>query len=287
VLAWPRQGAQIKPYHFLVTADPQAHGGPPRHGARSRRVGPLIALLLGLAGLAVSLTGLTTQLLPRQFTAAQSKQIEAWQIASRWRTLTAGQVFPASVTYQLSPKVLGDAAPLYLDALRVGIAPQAGCNGGVTTAAAPVLRRHGCEAILRATYIDATRSYVMTVGVAVFPTAAAAVTADQGLSQPRLAVAHDTRSAQQLAAGVLVVRFNGPAGTLYNYSRQISKSFADGPYLVMYAAGYSDNRPRVRVSEDYYSDAEMTSLAQGVAQSVANTLAAPPAPPHCPGAPGC
>jgi hypothetical protein len=270
-----------------VTADPQARGGPPRHGVRSRRVGPLIALLLGLAGLAVSLTGLTTQLLPRQFTAAQTEQIEAWQVASRWRTLTAGQIFPASVTYQLPGRVLGEAAPLNLDALRVGIAPQSGCTGGVTTAAAPVLHRGGCEAVLRATYIDATRSYVMTVGIAVFPTAAAAVSAGQGLSQPRLAVAHDVRGTDGLGAGVLVVHFNGPTAMLYDYSRQISKTFADGPYLVMYAAGYSDNRPRVRVSDDYYSDAEITSLAQGVAQSVANTLAAPPAPPHCPGAPGC
>ena len=55
----------------------------------------------------------------------------------------------------------------------------------------------------------------------------------------------------------------------------------------MYAAGYSDNRPRVPVSQDTYSDAEMTSMARGVASSVANTLAASPAAPHCPGTPGC
>jgi hypothetical protein len=41
------------------------------------------------------------------------------------------------------------------------------------------------------------------------------------------------------------------------------------------------------VTSDRYSDAEMTSLAAGVAQSVANTLAAPPVRPHCPGTPGC
>jgi hypothetical protein len=41
------------------------------------------------------------------------------------------------------------------------------------------------------------------------------------------------------------------------------------------------------VSRDTYSYSEMKSMAVGVAQSVANTLAANPAPPHCPGAPGC
>jgi hypothetical protein len=55
----------------------------------------------------------------------------------------------------------------------------------------------------------------------------------------------------------------------------------------MYAVGYADSRPRVPVSDDPYSDAEMSSMAVGVARSVARTLAAAPAPPHCPGAPGC
>ena len=55
----------------------------------------------------------------------------------------------------------------------------------------------------------------------------------------------------------------------------------------MYAAGYSDSRPWVPVSQDTYSDAEMSSMAQGVANSVANTLAASPAAPQCPGTPGC
>ena len=55
----------------------------------------------------------------------------------------------------------------------------------------------------------------------------------------------------------------------------------------MYAAGYADSRPRVPVASDRYADAEMKSLAQGVAQSVAGTLAAPPVSPRCPGIPGC
>ena len=84
-----------------------------------------------------------------------------------------------------------------------------------------------------------------------------------------------------------MVRFAGAGARLYAYNRQISDSFTAGPYVVMYAAGYSDSRPRVLVSEDKYSDAEMTSMAAGVARSVANTLAASPAAPRCPGAPGC
>jgi hypothetical protein len=126
----------------------------------------------------------------------------------------------------------------------------------------------------------------MTVGVAVLPSHAAAVKASQSLSQPRLTAA-DNADAGRLPAGILVVRYRGTAAVMFDYSRQISASFPEGPYLVMYAAGYADSRPRVPVASDRYSYSEMKSLAQGVAQSVARTLAAQPASPHCPGSPGC
>ena len=270
-----------------MTADPQASDAQPRRGARGRRAAALIVLALGLAGLVVSSYGIATQLLPRQFSAAQQLQIKNWEIASRWRQLPAGHIFPASVPYQLSATVLQDATPLNLNALRIGIAPQSGCGAGVTTsAAAAVLRRDGCQAVLRATYVDSTWSYVMTVGVAVLPSAAAAAKASDSLSQTRLTAA-DNAETGTLPAGILVVRYHGTAAAMFDYSRQISASFAKGPYLVMYAVGYADSRPRVPVASDRYSEREMTSLAQGVAQSVADTLAAQPATPHCPGSPGC
>jgi len=286
-----------------VTADPGASGGQPLpapgsskgfRGAWRRRAAALSVLAVGLAGFAVSATVLTTQLLPRQFTSAQQQQIRAWEIASRWQRLPAGRIFPATVSYQLSPAVLEDAAPLSLQALRIAIASQSGCGTGATTAAASaVLRRDGCKAVLRATYVDATWSYVMTVGVAVLPSDAAALSAFQGLSRPRLAAAHGitgmgaAAGAGALAAGVRVVRFGGTAAGMYDYTRQISASFADGPYLIMYAAGYADSRPLVSVASDRYADEEMIALAKGVADSVADTLGAEPPTPHCPGAPGC
>jgi hypothetical protein len=256
---------------------------------RGRRAAVILALILGVVGLVVSLAGVAIQLLPRHFTADQQREIEAWEVMRRWQTMPAGKIFPASVSYQLSAVVLQDASPLSLNAIRVSIAPQqSDCAKAVTSAVAgAVLRRNGCKAVLRATYVDATRSYVMTVGVAVLPNAAAAASADSGLSQPRLAAAHEVGGIGRLSAGVRVVRFGGAGAGRYNYNRQISASFAAGPYLVMYAAGYSDSRPRVPVADDRYSDAEMTSMAAGVAHSVANTLAVSPAPPHCPGAPGC
>lgn len=249
----------------------------------------MAALLLGVAGFAISVTGVAIWLLPRQFTASQERQIVAWEVVGRWQTLPAGRIFPASIPYQLPAQVLNETTPLDLKAMRVSIAPQeTDCAKAVTSAAAgAVLHSEGCEAVLRATYVDVTRSYVMTVGVAVLPTAAAAASADTGLSQPRLAAARGSDGAGRLPAGVLVVRFRGAAAQLYDYNRQISDSFTAGPYVVMYAVGYSDSRPRLPVSDDTYSDAEMTNMAQGVAESVAATLDAAPASPHCPGTPGC
>jgi hypothetical protein len=185
--------------------------------------------------------------------------------------------------------VLHDVSPLHLEALRISIAPQeSDCAKAVTSAAAgAALRKNGCEAVLRATYVDATRSYVMTVGVAVLPNATAATSADSSLAPPRLTAARAASARGALPVGVQVVPFRGATAGVYDYHRQISKSFTAGPYLIMYAAGYADSRPRVPVKDDKYSDAEMTYLAQGVAQSVAHTLAAAPAPPRCPGTPGC
>ena len=301
--------SEASPTIFLVTADPGARGdhwnrvpdgtdgihwgGVSQDGggspARRRRAAAVIALILGLAGFAVSAFGIANQLLPRHFTASEQRQIEAWEVMRRWQTTPAGQIFPASVSYQLPATVLQDPVPLNLDALRVSIAAEeSDCAKAVTSApAAAALRRNGCEAVLRATYVDASRSFVMTVGVAVLPNTAAAASADSGLTKPRLAVARQASAQGRLPAGVQVVRFRGAAAGRYDYNRQISASFTAGPYLVMYAAGYSDGRPPVPVVQDMYSDAEMTSMAKGVARTVARTLASSPAPPHCPGAPGC
>src|SRR5260370_42252893 len=96
--------------------------------------------------------------------------------------MPAGEIFPASVSSALPALVLQDTAALSLDALRVSIAPQeSDCAKAVTSAVAgAVLRRNGCEAVLRATSVHATRSYVMTVGAAVRPNQPAAPTPASG-----------------------------------------------------------------------------------------------------------
>ena len=238
----------------------------------------MVAAIFGGIGLVVSLTGLAIQLLPRHFSAAQQRQIMAWEVSRRWRTLPAGDIFPATVKYQLSASALEDLTPMPLQASRVGIAPQASCAAVTDPAAARVLDADGCQALLRSTYTDESATYVVTVGVAVFGSAAQATAASAAINQA-------TTSPQP---GVDAASFAGtPAGSFGNGQRQLTRTQAAGSYVVMYAAGYADGRPRVSIGNDTYAQGEMTAAAQGVAQDVGGTLGSPPPVPHCPGTPGC
>ncbi len=250
----------------------------PGPGSAGWRLGlTLFALVLGLSGLAVAAGGAASQLLPRKFSVAQQQRIMAWQTAGRWRIMSAGQIFPAAVTYQLPGYSLASGSGLNLSARRIGIARQARCGAATDPAAARVLDRRGCVAVLRATYVDSTGALVVTVGVAVLPSPAAAG-----------AVASELPHTGEPGEGLRAMAFPGTlASSFGNRQRQLSWAVNDGPYLIMSAAGYADGRPRVPLSSDSYAAQEMTSLADGVAEAVALPLGALPATPRCPGTPGC
>jgi hypothetical protein len=235
----------------------------------------VIALVLGVAGLVISLIGVATQVLPRQFTAGQQRQITDWEFGSHWRTIQAGNIFPASVSYS-PPAALSDDSSLALTATRVGIARQASCAAATDAAVAAVLDRNGCKAMLRATYVDGTDSYVVTVGVAVMPGSAQAAAAKRELPGGRV--------------GVRPVQFKGtPAAGFTMGRRQIWGVLAGttGTYVFFYTIGYADGRQHVPVSADSYTEAEMTNVGQGVAGKAGLVLARPLPAPHCPGTPGC
>lgn len=257
-----------------------SYGGQPPYRARrgsQRRLAAVAALVLGVAGLAVSLTGVVFQLLPRQFTAQQQRQITDWEVGARWRALPAGAIFPASLRYA-APQELSDYPSLRLTAVRLGIARQASCAASTDAAVGAVLARHGCEAMLRATYVDGTDSYAITVGVAAMPRSAQVKAAERQLA----GVGGST------PAGVRTVPVAGSlAAGFTDLRRQLSASVPAGPYLVFYTIGYTDNRPHVPVTADAYADAEMTTAGAGVAQAVVSVVDKSVPPPHCPGTPGC
>lgn len=259
---------------------PSYGGQPPNRARRGRQrwFAAVAALVLGVAGLAVALTGVAFQLLPRQFSAEQQRQITDWEVGKRWRTLPAGAIFPASLQYA-PPSVLSDDLKLQLTAARIGIAGQASCVAATDPAAVgAVLARHGCEAMLRATYVDGTNSYVITVGVAPMPGSAQVNAAEQELA----GVGGGN------GAGVRTVPVAGSLAAEFTDSRrQLSASLPAGPYLIFYTIGYTDGRPSVPVTVDGYDDAEMTAAGAGVAHAVASQVDESVPPPQCPGTPGC
>jgi hypothetical protein len=237
----------------------------------------LTLLFVGTAGLAASAAGVSAQLLPRKFTTVQQQEIMNWEAARRWRVLPAGKIFPATIAYQLPAAALEADAGLPLKAYRVGISQQTSCTLASAPAAARVLSAGHCSAMLRATYADETDSMLVTVGVAVMPSARAATSAAGALS-----------AGQELRPGIRAVAFGGTlAASFGQREQQLSWATSAGPYLILSTAGYADGRPEVPVSSDAYIDQEMTNLANGVADAVAAPLGAAPPVPKCPGAPGC
>ena len=216
--------------------------------------------------------------MPRTFTAGQQRQITDWEYARSWRTLPAGQIFPASVSYQ-APAVLDDSS------LAADRAPDRHCQavhlpGGHRRRRRPVLDRNGCSAMLRATYADGTDSYVVTVGVAVLPSTAQAEAAD--------ARAFRRRPRRGDPAGRGRAGFQGHPGGLVHQPAPAALRVRPGRHV----RGALHDRLRRQqaeepVSGDSYADGEMTGVAGGVAQAVLAEVGAPLPAPHCPGTPGC
>jgi hypothetical protein len=264
---------------------PPAQHARPAGRRRWRRSVAVLILVLALAGLGVATRGALTQVMPRQFTAAQQRQIQAWEIGRRWRTLPETAIFPAALSYQLPAQTLnpsqtpGGAAGLALTARRLGIGPAASCAQGTDAAADRILAAYGCTTILRATYADSTGSMLVTVGVAVLPSRAAATAAGNRLASPQ---AQDPHGAVSPAAvpGTLAAGFSGS-------QRQAAWATHAGSYVIMTAAGYADGRPPERVAADPYLFAEMSNLEQGLGDAVSGVLGKVPPVPTCPGAPGC
>jgi hypothetical protein len=233
-------------------------------------------LIAALCGLGVAAVGAAHQLLPRQFTAAQRQRIETWEMTRRWRALPAGKIFPAAVSYQLPSSAFYGQPGLKLSAHRLTIDTSANCKGSLSVTAARILAHHGCAAVLRATYVDASGSLVATVGVAVLPDSSAAQAVVSALGNG--SAAEPLRALK--VAGTLADEFRDP-------ERQVSRVAAAGPYVVFSTAGFTDGRPREKISTDAYLDHELTSLTAGLSKSASSVLGSQPPPPTCPGAPGC
>lgn len=232
---------------------------PPR-----RRLLPGLVALLGLAGLVGAGIGLYLTLAPRSLTAAERTRYVDQGISQNWLTRPASSLFPATIAYSADDN--GTAV-----ARRVGIAPQAGCAQATDSVAARVLTRNGCVAMLRATYVDQSATFVVTVGVAVMPGFDAAGNADSGLDH-----------AGDFGPGVRAVGFPHTVTDLFgDAQRQITQAQTSGPYVILTTAGYVDGRARGTSPEKESMAEALPGLWPQVAAAVGHQFMVAPSVPRC------
>ncbi|MEU8245445.1 hypothetical protein [Nonomuraea sp. NPDC048916] len=236
-----------------------------RQGVRYRRwFVALVGAVLAVSAVVVLIgtVGLFAETRSRPLTGAEQARYKQEEIARRWQAWPATGVFPAEVKY-----VGLDRAQQY--ARRVGIAPETECRDAVDTSVAGILDDHGCVAMLRATYIDQTSTFVFTVGVAVLKDEDSRISATEQLSQ-------DDR------VGVLPVAFPGTVTERFgNTQRQRTGWVGAGPYIVFSTAGYADGRTRAAIPPEEMLHSELWPAAKSIGNQIAYFLADPPKVPPC------
>ncbi|PZG16753.1 hypothetical protein C1J01_20060 [Nonomuraea aridisoli] len=148
------------------------------------------------------------------------------EIAARWRTWPAGRIFPATLPYSAEQGGRERAG-------RIGISPRTSCADSVDAAAARALRRAGCRGVLRATYIDALRGVLVTIGVVALPDELSAVRAKAAFA-----------TGDRPTPGLRPLAFPGTVADRFTADvRQSGSVRQAGPYLVLTTAGQVDGRP--------------------------------------------
>jgi hypothetical protein len=123
--------------------------------------------------------------------------------------------------------------------------------------------------VLRATYADASRTALATVGIAVLRGAGGADAALRSLAASR--------------GGLLPVAFPGTVAARFTSRARetASAQSAAGPYVFLYAAGYADGRATAlgpNAYADYEGETATTDLAAGVVAGVIAAFHAPASP---------
>ncbi|MDF5755511.1 hypothetical protein [Spongiactinospora sp. TRM90649] len=259
VRAWPAAG------RASAAATAAAERATLARGIRYRTVFlVLVGTILVVAAVNVlfGTIGLLRETRARPLTVGERAEYVKADVARRWHAWPATVVFPDELEY------IG-IARTQQHARRVGIAPETSCAGGLDTPIGSILGANGCRTLLRATYVDQTSSFAITVGVAVFAS-------EEDRVQAAAQLPADDR------IGVRPVSFPGTATELFGAAqRQRNGWVGAGPYLVFSTAGYSDGRTREAVPPEEILHSELWPTAQSVAGRIARSLGEPPAVPRC------
>jgi hypothetical protein len=219
---------------------------PPKPAPRRRRsfVAVLALIIIGVLAVASGAVGLMREL-NRHATLAEVRAATQAELTTRWERLPAGKIFPSQLSYL-------DSAGLSVRLTRSGIARPASCARSIDPAVARVLVTNGCRTVLRASYVDPTGTLVATLGIAVFPSNAAAARAAQA-------------SSFGSSDGLDAFKVPGTAASGFgNAQRQLfGATYPDHePYIFLTTAGFADGRVRTSGAADPALE-DLTTAAPG------------------------
>jgi hypothetical protein len=253
---WPALGPGTPGWRGSYSDVPEPPPEPPRwHERRTLWLVVAICSAVGYVAVGVLATGRVYWEFHRKPSQGELYRAATEEVRDRWRTWPAERIFPASVPYTSEQGGIEQAQ-------RVGIAPGTGCAAGLDPASAAILARHGCRALLRATYVDQLQGIVVTVGVAAVTDERAALAAKDALLPPAptemTATLHALAFPQTVAA-----RFDDAA-------RQYAAAGQAGPYVVLTVAGQTDGRPAAAVRKKHTG---AFLLAPEIGGNIADALA--------------
>lgn len=223
----------------------------------------VVALVVGccyLTTTVISFTGAWATL-NREPTNAELQRAANKEVARRWQAWPARRIFPDRVPY----------APLEGHseyASRTGIVPDTGCDQGVDPEIAATLARHGCKAVLRATYVDQLEGVAVTVGVVAF---ADPFRADRAYRE--LPGSKGPDGSGSVRPALRAAPFPGTASARFtDEARQDRTVDRGGPYVVLTTSGHTDGRPAAAIKKE--RPGKPFALSPQVGHAIARALSA-------------
>ncbi|MEU7485845.1 hypothetical protein [Streptomyces sp. NPDC042319] len=244
--------APLPPERDAVAPLGQPGATPPRRPAVRKAVAAACLVLgLGLIGGAAAGSWLAGGPGPGEATAATFGETRGL-----WHSLPVNTLFPRTLH--------GTAAgPGGADRTwkRIAVAPDTGCADAFDPLLAKALAPAGCKRLLRADYVDATHSSVITVGVVTTRADAAGMSAlDKRFTTERLDSRRDLMPRPYTAPGTLAAGF-GPEQRA-SWSIQV---LPDAPLVIYAVSGFADGREVA--SPEPASEATRTGATSAPAQS--------------------
>ncbi|GAA4604134.1 hypothetical protein GCM10023195_14020 [Actinoallomurus liliacearum] len=220
-----RSGDSVRPESAPPVPGADAGGTPVEAPPRRRRRRAAVVLgVAGVVGLVAGVTGVVLEL-NRPSTRAERAAAGSKELAARWRIRSAGEIFPPTV------RNASGLQPAY----RIGIAQPTGCADALDAQVARTFIAQGCRAVLRATYTDASRTLLTTVGVVVMSDS------DEDKVETALrSLSEDGHNRY----GLRVVPFPDTPAADWDDTRRQETAYRSGPmpYVILQVSGWVDGR---------------------------------------------